>query len=47
MDTTTKSDTVTITYNGDDKVIDYKPDEKVRAVLTARSPSSMSRPTPT
>ncbi len=33
MDTTVKRDTVTITYNGTDKVIDYRPAEKVRAVL--------------
>jgi hypothetical protein len=33
MDTAVRRDTVTITYNGDDKVIGYKPDEKVRAVL--------------
>jgi hypothetical protein len=33
MDTAVKRDTVTITYNGNDKVIDYRPDEKVRAVL--------------
>jgi hypothetical protein len=33
MGTAVKRDTVTITYNGDDKVIDYRPDEKVRAVL--------------
>lgn len=33
MDTTTKSDTVTITYNGNDKIISYKPDETVRTVL--------------
>lgn len=33
MDTTVKKDTVTITYNGDDKVVDYRPDEKVRVVL--------------
>jgi hypothetical protein len=33
MDTAVKRDTVTITYNGNDKVIEYRPDEKVRAVL--------------
>jgi hypothetical protein len=33
MDTAVTRDTVTITYNGNDQVIDYKPDEKVRAVL--------------
>jgi hypothetical protein len=33
MDTAVKRGTVTITYNGNDKVIDYRPDEKVRAVL--------------
>jgi hypothetical protein len=33
VDTATKRDTVTITYNGDDKVINFEPDEKVRAVL--------------
>lgn len=33
MDTAVKKDTVTITYNGVDKVFDYRPDEKVRAVL--------------
>jgi hypothetical protein len=33
MDTAVKRDTVTITYNGNDKVIDYRPDEKVRVVL--------------
>jgi len=33
MDTTVKRDTVTITYNGNDKIIGYRPDEKVRAVL--------------
>lgn len=33
MDTTVKKDTVTITYNGEDKLIGYTPEEKVRAVL--------------
>jgi hypothetical protein len=33
MDTAVKRDTVTITYNGNDNIIDYRPDEKVRAVL--------------
>jgi hypothetical protein len=33
MDTAIKKDAVTITYNGEDKVIGYTPDEKVRAVL--------------
>lgn len=33
MDTTVKKDTVTVTYNGEDKLIGYTPDEKVRAVL--------------
>jgi hypothetical protein len=33
MDTAVKKETVTVTYNGDDKVISYTPDEKVRAVL--------------
>jgi len=33
MDTAVKKDTVTVTYNGEDKVIGYTPDEKVRAVL--------------
>jgi hypothetical protein len=33
MDTAVKKDTVTVTYNGDDKVFGYTPDEKVRAVL--------------
>jgi hypothetical protein len=33
MDTAVKKDTVTITYNGDDKVFGYTPDEKVRTVL--------------
>lgn len=33
METAVKRDTVTVTYNGNDKVIEYRPDEKVRAVL--------------
>jgi len=33
MDTATKKDTVTVTHDGGDKVIDYTPEEKVRAVL--------------
>lgn len=33
MDTAVKKDAVTVTYNGNDKVIGYKPDEKVRALL--------------
>ena len=33
MDTAVKKDSVTVTYNGEDKVIGYTPDEKVRAVL--------------
>jgi len=33
METAVKRDTVTVTYNGTDKLIEYRPDEKVRAVL--------------
>ncbi len=33
METAVKRDTVTVTYNGTDKLIEYGPDEKVRAVL--------------
>jgi len=33
MDTSTKKDTFTVTYNGDDKIFDYAPHEKVRTVL--------------
>lgn len=33
MDTAVKKHTVTVTYNGDDKILGYTPDEKVRAVL--------------
>lgn len=33
METAVKRDTVTITYNGNDKVVEYRPEEKVRAVL--------------
>ncbi len=33
MDTAILKDTVTITYNGSDKIFHYGPDEKVRSVL--------------
>jgi hypothetical protein len=33
MDTAIKKDTITVTYNGEDKVIGYAPHEKVREVL--------------
>lgn len=33
MDTSVKKDAVTVSYNGDDKVFQYTPEEKVRAVL--------------
>ena len=33
MDTSTKKDTLTVTYNGADKIFEYTPHEKVRAIL--------------
>jgi hypothetical protein len=33
MDTSTKKDTLTVSYNGCDKVFEYTPHEKVRTVL--------------
>jgi hypothetical protein len=33
VDTSAKKDAVTVSYNGGDKIFEYTPEEKVRAVL--------------